>query len=366
MHSPNIRYLPEIDHLRAFAALLIVFYHGQYLIGSKLAFDKPFTQEQWAYSSNPLEAFLLEGHTAVALFLVLSGFIFTYGAYGKRIDYSAFITNRLLRIYPLYLLIIIAGLAFYPQKFSVLALFATVLPFANMTPLDLGPMSAMFWAISVEFQCYLVFPLILAFVRVDEAKKFGLIIAMAVAMRLLGVLIGANARDLSYYHLLGRIDQFILGMLAAITLARYKDKKQFRILFPFAVLLVIAVVYGFHRLGGWPSVAAWKIFWPTVEGAIWAFLVVAYVGAGGRFPRWFSTPIGKIGEISFSIYLLHFPIIHGVVNRDLLIRITGHPARDAALNTLLVVVPLTTMLSLLTFHLIERPFLELRRKYLLS
>ena len=91
MKSKNITYMPAIDHLRAFAAVLIIFYHGFNNIYYKQLYSKPFEFDHWVYTNNPLKSLLIEGHTAVALFMVLSGFIFTYGAIGHKINYINFI-----------------------------------------------------------------------------------------------------------------------------------------------------------------------------------------------------------------------------------------------------------------------------------
>ena len=98
MKSPNIKYLPAVDHLRGFAAALIVFYHGLHLISYEMKFNAPFSFSPWPETNNPFLAVLIEGHTAVALFMVLSGFIFAYGALGREIAYLPFIRNRFLRI----------------------------------------------------------------------------------------------------------------------------------------------------------------------------------------------------------------------------------------------------------------------------
>jgi uncharacterized membrane protein len=81
MRSKNIEYLVGIDHLRALAALLIVFYHGQQLFYLDTMRLRGLVAEPWARANDPFSALVIEGHTAVALFMVLSGFIFTYGAF---------------------------------------------------------------------------------------------------------------------------------------------------------------------------------------------------------------------------------------------------------------------------------------------
>jgi peptidoglycan/LPS O-acetylase OafA/YrhL len=102
--SSNIRYIPTVDHLRAFAATLVVFYHGMQLFGSFLRTNGESFDRHWTFSKNPLVALVAEGHSAVALFLVLSGFIFTYGAAVRDISYWQFLANRMWRIAPSFFL----------------------------------------------------------------------------------------------------------------------------------------------------------------------------------------------------------------------------------------------------------------------
>src|SRR4051812_2497918 len=115
MKSSNIRYLPQVDHLRGVAALWVLLYHGTHIFSGTLTGKGIVLDEaNWTYSRNPFWALIYEGHTAVSLFMVLSGFIFAYGAIGHRIHYGRFIGNRLLRIYPLYLTMIVLSLAIDP------------------------------------------------------------------------------------------------------------------------------------------------------------------------------------------------------------------------------------------------------------
>ena len=51
-------------------------------------------------------ALLAEGHTGVALFMTLSGYLFAKLLDGKQIDYAAFFWNRALRLLPLLIFVV--------------------------------------------------------------------------------------------------------------------------------------------------------------------------------------------------------------------------------------------------------------------
>jgi len=366
MQSRNIDYLPGLDHLRGFAALLIIFYHGFHLIGYALRYDEPIAPDKlllhWPQSSNPVTALIIEGHTAVALFLVLSGFIFTYGSLDKTIIYHRFIINRLLRTYPLFVLLLLTGIFAFPERFEFTAFIQTLLGFGNAHgAMDLKSFSAMFWAIAVEWQFYLVFPLLLLIFQRDGPWVLLGMIAVFIVLRSLAGLEGANHRDLAYWTIIGRMDQFLLGILAAYG---YKHWQEYLNIVRSALIIVLAlaVLYGFHRLGGWPVNTSWKILWPTVEGLAWAGIIVAYLRISQRLPTRLSYWLTLPGLISYSLYLLHFSVISIIVERGAYSAFGLSPAVAALLNTVLWL-PLLCVLASLTYHCVEKPFLRLRLRY---
>ena len=66
MRSSNIRYLPAVDHLRAYAALLIVFYHGLHVFAYRLRFGAETLSAAWTTAVN-------EGAAAAARLLRAAG-----------------------------------------------------------------------------------------------------------------------------------------------------------------------------------------------------------------------------------------------------------------------------------------------------
>ena len=216
MRSPNIKYLPAVDHLRGMAALLIVFYHGMLLISQQQLFGRRI-EAIWPKTTNPIWAIAYEGHTAVSLFMVLSGFIFAFGSRHSEIEWSGFIKNRILRIVPLSLTIAVVGLYAFPAAFTLSGMLQHAALMSNLPGATaMGPFSQMFWTIAVEFQFYLICPFLILFIRNRGIRYGAALIGVAMLFRLAAVLNGANARDLSYWTIVGRIDQFVLGILLGL------------------------------------------------------------------------------------------------------------------------------------------------------
>jgi peptidoglycan/LPS O-acetylase OafA/YrhL len=368
MKGKNITYMPAVDQLRAIAALLIIFYHGLHVIGYQLRFGQPFTFDNWLHSDNPLLAALIEGHTAVALFMVLSGFIFTYGARDSTVRYSGFIVNRLLRIFPLFLLLYMTAVYLFPERYTLLGLVQGILLQNNLPGATfIEPFTSLFWTISVEFQFYLIFPFLLRFHRQGGPAYLPMLIGLFLLIRLIGLALGANPRDYSYYTILGRMDQFLFGMMLAHI---YRKRPQLPIA-PWVGLALSTVglgiaLAGFHALGGYPSTAWYKIIWPTIEAALWACFIYFYLVLFNRPHGWIGRCLAFVGEISFSLYLVHLIVIQLVLRQAVFVLPTNFDTSlNASITTALVVLPIAVALSALTYHLIERPFLNLRQAYLI-
>ena len=361
--SPNRAHVPAVDHLRAYLAVLIVVYHAWHILWFRLSFGRPFAPDPWPIVANPLFAALLEGHTAVAGFMVLSGFIFVYGTGADHVRYGGFLRNRLLRIYPMYLTALAFGIALNPGGESFLGILRYVLPLANSGPAQFGTPAAMAWAVAVELQFYLVFPFLFALLHRHGAGLLLRMALLAVLLRLLLVLGGHDVTALSYWTLPGRIEQFLFGMVAAHWLNAHPQAiRALRWQVAPALAAIIAGLALFHQAGGWPVVAWWRALVPTVEGALWAWFIMAYVAIGTAVPAWLSEALQRVGRLSFSLYLLHLLVIEAWAPR--LPAVSGDPFLDALFAAVILVLPACLLLAALAYSTIEAPFLGLRRRYL--
>lgn len=361
MRSDNIAYLPAIDQLRGIAAVWIVLYHAYHLVTYRLQFGRPFAPDHWPAASNPIMALVVEGHAAVGLFMVLSGFILTYGAWGRHIDYLGFLRNRLLRIYPLAVFLLAVAVYSMPERFNWGALWQTLLLGHNLPGAYVGtPYTDMFWAISVEFQFYLIFPLLCVILRQRGWQAFALLVLALLLFRFIAVTLGANARDLSYLTIVGRLDEFVIGMLLGAWRRDHPDRLVSAWWLPAVVVVWAMVLWGFNRIGGWPTLSMWKVVWPTLEGMLSSAFIFAFLCFAPRLPKTISEAMRRVGLLSYSLYLVHMVVIALVLDHLL----GASPPLTMPVIVLMLVLPGTLLLATATYFGIEKPFLGLRGRYL--
>lgn len=359
--SSNIPHLAALDDLRGIAALMVLFAH----ITHNLTRGVGRIQADWLYPANPIVAAIAEGHAGVSLFLVLSGFVFAYGASGHQLNYWQFIRNRALRIMPMYLLMLVVGASAFPAAFSLDAFLSSLLLFSNtQAALNGGGFTILLWTIAVEFTFYLIFPFIHRFKEQYGLRYIVGLIALVIFIRVLCIANGANPRDISYYTIVGRLDQFLIGMLLAYRFRSRPMSLPFpTILLALTLLFVGAALYGFNQTGGWLVVTPLKAFWHTFEAAMFAALIVVYLNARPFLWKRCTAVMAAIGTVSFSIYLLHMPILLALQSTGLYVRATDDPYLDAFL-TGLIVVPLVIGVATATHRMIEKPFMSMRGRYI--
>jgi rhamnosyltransferase len=169
------------------------------------------------------------------------------------------------------------------------------------------------WSIAIELHFYLLFPLLLILAR--RYGPFALIgvIALALLVRADWWHSYGEAQHIAYWTIVGRIDQFVFGMLFAFV---PMSRRTLRAVAGVALALFLVLWTAFDRAGGFyhfdgsPSPSPLWIVIPTIEGITWSSLIACYEGASFRMPPWLDRALAKVGEWSYSIYLLHFfPII---------------------------------------------------------
>ena len=358
MKSLNLPYNPRIDHLRWLAATIVFLFH--------------FYLEYHGRGGIPLDsdwmALVTEGHTGVGLFFTLSGFLFMQIALRqKQLAYGAFVRNRALRIFPLYFTVFLLATSISRDKFvpqDILYLLASNL---GLAPTSGTVITGAAWCISLEFMFYMVFPFLARFAMERGMSYLLGLIGLMVFFKVAAFTVNPNSTLMYFSTFVGRFDQFLIGMLAALfmdrhgaALRRYADW-----LLPLAIVLVVcdsALQSHVSKFNTDPHSKFW-IFWSLLESSGWACLILAWLSWERRMPAWLDKLLCHGGKISFSFYLLHMAVIH--IAGEWVVKVpvlTGHVRTDGILS-MLILYGATWALATLCFNVIEEPFLRMRRNY---
>jgi peptidoglycan/LPS O-acetylase OafA/YrhL len=357
MKSLNIPYNPRIDQLRWLAAAIVFFYH--FNLEVRMQGGAGLTGSWWGI--------ITEGHTGVGLFFTLSGFLFMQIAlHQQTIVYRDFVRNRFLRIFPLFFTIFLLATSigrdsFQPQ--DILYLLATNL---GLAPTSGTVVTGAAWTISLEFMFYMLFPFLARFTMERGAKYLFGLIGLMLFFKLAAYTVNGKPALMYFSTWVGRFDQFLIGMLAALMYREHRASlhKLAPFLLPLSAALVIAAaallahVAPFHP----ESKAQFWIVWSMIEAAAWSALILAWVSFEPPLPSRLDKVLCHGGKISFSFYLLHMAVLHLLAQRFGMPVLSGVAMLD--LSLLLVLAYGTTwVIATMSYQLIEEPFLNMRRKY---
>lgn len=388
--------IPELDGLRAIAILLVIGCHFQ-----------GFASLLWT-----LPAF---GWVGVDIFFVLSGFLITsilVELRGTASPIRVFYTRRILRIFPIYYIMIVIvslislacgehiihfgwyvsrvlylqSLRNAPDLFhqvylrlsgklpEVALLHRTILPAGNRGA-DFGPWAnslSAAWSLSIEEYFYIIWAPVVIFLKSPRkvAIVAVLIFLMSVTVQYLGF---TDRRD--YFEFFCRIDTIMAGSILALFL-KMRSKLSLPIsrrvdvvamvtglVFALAFISVLLFIRPFlgrevrdsamFMVAGMPSLS-------IVLALILGWIVLrsgnSYIPL--QLLRW--RPARYLGTISYSLYLFHIPVYYLFLHLAAALRLSGP-----------VVVMVVSVLSLLTAILLsaiswkyfETPILSLKDRW---
>lgn len=361
MKSSNVIYYPRLDHLRAFAVIIVMAFHVYH-----------FGFQQW--QPNPSAGWaglIVEGHTGVALFFVLSGFLFMLIALNGVIHYKKFIYNRFVRIFPLFLVVFMLAVTLGRDDFQATDVFYLLFTNIGSPPTSDFFVTGPAWTISVEFSFYLLFPFIAAgFVANGWRYMLGLL-ALLFFFKLVVFLEVKDPIHVFYSTLVGRLDQFLIGMMAAVGFLNHqKWLEKYAYVFGFlAVTLLFGSLWYLATNASWAGPQRghpWWLVWSSIEASVWAMVLISYMclpQGRSALSRGFAMLAGYVGKISFSAYLLHASVIFVLYELFAGFQFT----QIFYINMLLafsLVFMLTVLLSTLSYFCIEKPFLVKRKRYI--
>jgi peptidoglycan/LPS O-acetylase OafA/YrhL len=306
---------PILDGLRGVAALVVVAFHVCE-----------------ANSTSHLDLMINHGYLAVDFFFLLSGFVVGY-AYDDRwhkLTLKSFFTRRLVRLQPMVILgAIIGAVFFYYQKSAywpiisevpvwkmVLIMFLGVLMIPIGPSMDIRgwketyPLNGPAWSLFFEYIANILYALGLR--KLSKSALSVLVVISAIAVIYLtvagptGDVIGGWSLESEQLQIgfTRMMFPFFAGLLLCRTAKLTKVKNAF-----FWCSLLLVTVLAIPRIGGADNLWMNGIY--ESVAIIFVFPLIVYLGASGHKLGRLSSSVCKfLCDISYPIYITHYPIIY--------------------------------------------------------
>ena len=319
------------------------------------------------------------GFLGVSVFFTLSGFLITSLLINEcentgRIDLKSFWGRRLRRLAPASL-VVIAGVIGLASRLSTSieasrikgdAISAT-LYFSNWQFIYSGhsygelfaapsPLQHL-WSLSIEEQLYVIVPVVIAglFALGLRRRATGYVFLVAVAASTIATMF-TNSHELIYYGTHTRAAELLLGAALACLFGQRIEKLAVNQAKSLSTLYIVPIV-GVVVLSRFSSVDSPWVY----SGALTAFAglsvicLIAAIQAGPvrSFLSW--SPLVRVGEVSYGLYLIHWPVIVWLNSE----RVDLQPTALFGVQVIVMVI-----LTVASYWLIEQPIR--RRKVLLS
>lgn len=317
----SLTYRPDIDGLRAFAVLAVVFYH----------FQIPYVSG---------------GYIGVDVFFVISGYLIT-SIIAKQLkagtfSFADFYERRARRIFPAFFGMILFFFFvpffmptftyfrdFYVSVIMACTFIANLLFWKSGGYFD-APVTSMpmlhTWSLGIEEQFYIFIPFLLYLLwRFARTRTYTIFIIMASSSFLLSAVMIFYKPNSVFYLLPTRAWELFLGSLLALTPPppheihiTHQNKTTYRLIETLMTFLLIAPIFFYDKNTLFPAFAALP---PCLGATLYIYL--------GQFEKktWLHILLSTksavfIGLLSYSIYLWHWPIW---VFTNLYWRLTSYP-----------------------------------------
>ena len=348
----HLPYFPGLDGLRGVAVIAVLFFHGGF---------------SWAVG----------GYLGVSTFFTLSGFLITSLLLAERtttrsVDLRAFWGRRLRRLMPASLAALVVVLMFgvvaataaqqrnlggdVTAALLYVANWRFILSGQSYADLFAAPSPVLhFWSLAIEEQFYLIYPII-AFVLLGVLKwdrwKFGRALMVLMACSLAATLFLGYSHDRIYYGTDTRAFELLAGGVLGVLI--YSRRVTRRLARP-----------GQHRTGtavlGAAALAVCAWLWThTAQNSDWLYhgglaaysllscaVILATIIPFGPVSRLMTMGgLRKVGELSYGIYVFHWPIF---------LWIDGDRTGLSIWPLFVLRVTVTVAVAVASYHFLEQP-----------
>lgn len=344
-------YQPHLDGLRGVAIILVILAH--------IGFGR-----------------VIPGGFGVSLFFFISGLLITgllINEFNSKntISLKNFYLRRVIRLYPalvfMTVLSVILLLVFH-SRIQLLAILSSLFYFANYYYTYFKPPATnsfddifnIVWSLSIEEHFYLVFPL-LFYVLYRSGDKL-LYLSLAVCLvafgyryYILNTAINDYVATMRIYVVTeARVDSIMWGCISALLIYKKQAGWYINIIrSPWALLIGIIIILS-------PAVFSNRLFAEsfrfTRQSLGFMFIVpgIGYLAQNSIIKRILEhNVLVFIGKLSYSLYLFHWVAV----------TVANNYFEFATPGWLCLMLGLTILLSLTSYHLVERPFVKLRKRF---
>jgi peptidoglycan/LPS O-acetylase OafA/YrhL len=363
-------YVPNLTGVRGFAAAWVFALHAFEFAGAPaLVVPLPGT----ALDLAPL---FKCGYFGVDLFFVLSGFLLSMPFHRAALEtrpYPSllqFWIHRCRRVLPAYWLqlVILAVTFFWLGQTGVITapiFIAHALLVQNIVPWRVPLMNQVYWSMPVEWDFYVILPLLAAFAaRCRWPLALLFVVIFAIAFR---VLCYWSVTDASLSAFIGygdiqqlpaRLDQFFIGICAAwITVRRPLSSRNANACLAAGIAGIIVMAYIAAPRGDFlvDYDVPYVFFHHSLTAAAFGLLVLGAAGSTRPGAVLFANrPMTFLGLVSYSLYLWHYPLLE-------LLQAIGWINGTRAppwIVVLFAAVPAIVFVAWLSYRFVEKPFLR--------
>ncbi|AWH86678.1 acyltransferase [Flavobacterium album] len=304
-----------LDGLRGVAALIVVAFH---------IFE--------THATSHLDQVINHGYLAVDFFFLLSGFVVGY-AYDDRwgkMTLGGFFKRRLIRLQPMVIMgMVIGAIGFYFQDSAIfpgiseiplwqmlliMLIGCTMLPVPPSMDLrgwgEMHPLNGPAWSLFYEYIANILYALIvknfskMALSVLVFLSAFGLVHMAVTGTN--GDVVGGWSLNAAQLHV--GFARLMYPFFAGLLLQRVVKPGRINNAFLWSSLLVIAVL-AMPRVGG--SEHLWANGLYDSLSIIFIFPLIVYIGASGGLKGKNESRVNKfLGDISYPIYITHYPLIY--------------------------------------------------------
>lgn len=375
--SANRVFFPNLNGIRFLAALVVIIHHvemAKYWFGLPNIYRTSFVGGVF-------------GELGIILFFVLSGFLITYLLLEEHrrtgtIGIKAFYMRRILRIWPVYYLVVIFSIFILPNfhvfDIPVLSVhinegfFLKSLAYLSFMP-NLGytiyehiPYATQTWSVGVEEQFYLIWPVLMLFAIRKNKVLLALIGTIVIYLIIKTAAIAGTKAEPGSVVLMKNwlfwdhfsIDCMAVGGIGAYLLF-YRKEKALKILFNKYLQAFLYIALAIITVKG--LIIPW--YSKELFAIIFMVLILNLAANPKTLIKLEYKPLNYLGKISYGLYMYHNFVLTMLLKIFMWSGLVDVGSIGGGIAYQLVSIGITIVISALSYEYFEKWFLGVKGRF---